>query len=417
MNKLLVIGYVWPEPNSSAAGRRMMQLLEFFLSEGYEITFATTASETGYTADLEGLGIRKEKIELNNESFDRFVTKLQPGVVLYDRYMMEEQFGWRVSESCPDALSILDTEDLHFFRKARQEAFKKGMDLTPSLLQSDLAKREIAAIFRCDLSLIISKVEMNLLQEKFQVPEELLMYLPFMEEMPSQDERSTLPLFNERQDFVSIGNFLHAPNQDAVLHLKQNIWPLIRKELPQARIHIYGAYVNQKDLQLHNEKEGFLIEGRALNAHEAIKKARVLLAPLRFGAGQKGKFIDAMKTGTPTATTNVGAEGMKAELPWNGVVADDEEAFALAAVQLYNDQKTWEGAVKNGFELLEKLYSKKGFSAVLRNRILDLLHGLKKHREYNFTGAMLKQHQLNSTKYLSKYIEIKNELERSTSKK
>ncbi|NJW54257.1 glycosyltransferase, partial [Salinimicrobium sp. CDJ15-91] len=107
--KLLVIGYVWPEPKSSAAGARMMQLLEFFLAEDYSITFATTAAKTEFMTDLPSLGIATEKIELNNESFDLFLKKISPEIVIFDRFMMEEQFGWRVAEVVPNALRILDT--------------------------------------------------------------------------------------------------------------------------------------------------------------------------------------------------------------------------------------------------------------------------------------------------------------------
>lgn len=176
--KLLVIGYVWPEPKSSAAGARMMQLLDFFLTESFSITFATTASKTDFMVDLPSRGIATEKIELNNESFDIFLKKIDPEIVIFDRFMMEEQFGWRVAEVCPEAIKILDTEDLHFYRKARQEAVKAGAELSPALLFSNIAKREIASIYRCDLSLIISEAEMQLLQSTFKVPEEILFYLP-----------------------------------------------------------------------------------------------------------------------------------------------------------------------------------------------------------------------------------------------
>lgn len=410
MKKLLVIGYVWPEPGSSAAGSRMIQLLKFFLSEGYSITFATTAQKSDFAANLSALGIASEKIELNNESFDLFIKNLMPDVVLFDRYMMEEQFGWRVSEACPKAVKILDTEDLHFFRKARQESFKKGLEMNTQLLQSDLAKREVASIYRCDLSLIISKVEMELLQETFQVPEELLCYLPFMQKNPTEEERIALPSFEQRDHFISIGNFLHEPNWDAVLNLKQNIWPLIRRELPEAEMHIYGAYPSEKVFQLHNDKEGFLIRGRATSAMEVVKQAKVLLAPLRFGAGLKGKFIDAMFAGTPAVTTTIGAEGMAGDLPWNGVLANDPEEFAGAAVDLYRSKEKWKQSQENGFRIVRENFSAEIHEKGFRKRINDLVQDLQQHREQNFTGAMLTQHRVNSVRYLSKYIELKNRL-------
>jgi len=113
---------------------------------------------------------------------------------------------------------------------------------------------------------MISQFEMHLLQDFFKVSKSLLMYLPFLEEVL---KGPFLP-FKEREHFVSIGNFLHAPNWDATLELKTKIWPLIKKKLPEAQLHVYGAYPSEKVLQLHNKKEGFLVKGRALNAKEVI---------------------------------------------------------------------------------------------------------------------------------------------------
>src|SRR5690606_21959094 len=101
--------------------------------------------------------------------------------VLFDRFMIEEQYGWRVQQECPSALKILDTEDLHSLRHARQQVVKKGKEHQALDLYSDLAKREIAAILRCDLSLIISEIEMDLLLSTYHIDPSLLHYLPFLE--------------------------------------------------------------------------------------------------------------------------------------------------------------------------------------------------------------------------------------------
>ncbi|MFM2367906.1 MAG: hypothetical protein RL619_202, partial [Bacteroidota bacterium] len=169
VQKILIIGFVWPEPNSSAAGGRMMQLISLFRAQGFRITFASPAQNSDFMVDLDEYEVDKKSIELNNSSFDLFVKDLNPTVVLFDRFMMEEQFGWRVAENCPDALRILDTEDLHCLRLARQKAFNENRIFTTSnLLSEDIAKREIASILRCDLSLIISEFEMEILESIFK---------------------------------------------------------------------------------------------------------------------------------------------------------------------------------------------------------------------------------------------------------
>ena len=174
MKKVLAIGYVWPEPNSSAAGSHMMSLLRLFKRQAWSVEFATPAQETEHMIDLSEEGITSQSIQLNCNSFDQYIEELEPDVVMFDRFMMEEQFGWRVEKVCPNAFKLLDTEDLQFLRNARHEAVKKETELTKAHLYSDLAKREIAAILRCDLSLIISSYEMELLQSEFNIDTKLL---------------------------------------------------------------------------------------------------------------------------------------------------------------------------------------------------------------------------------------------------
>ena len=170
MKKLLVIGFVWPEPNSSAAGSRMMQFIGLFQKQGYEVTFASAAQDSDFMVNLSEFGIEKAAIALNHSSFDEFVKTLQPNVVLFDRFMIEEQFGWRVVENCPNAIRILDTEDLHCLRIARQKALKQNRLFSINdLLVEEVAKREIASILRCDLTLMVSEFEMDVLQNVFRV--------------------------------------------------------------------------------------------------------------------------------------------------------------------------------------------------------------------------------------------------------
>jgi hypothetical protein len=135
-----------------------------------------------------------------------------------------------------------------------------NIDFNNDLLLNDIAKREIASIVRSDISLIISSFEINILKTVFKIESQLLYYLPFLVDL------SALPIsnkFEERHHFISIGNFLHEPNKDAVLQLKNKIWPLISEKLPNTELHIYGAYVPESIMQLTNLKEKFYVKGRA----------------------------------------------------------------------------------------------------------------------------------------------------------
>ena len=409
MNKnLLIIGFVWPEPKSSAAGSRMLQLINAFQSQNYKITFASPCAKSDNAFNLEGINVSQASIELNNSSFDAFIKDLKPDVVLFDRFMIEEQFGWRVAENCPEALRILDTEDLHCLRKAREQAFKDNNPSNTSYLFRDIAKREIASIYRSDLSLIISEAEMEILQNTFKVPKSLLLYLPFMLDEVTDKAINNLPKFKERQHFVTIGNFLHAPNYNSVLYLKETIWPLIRKQLPEAELHIYGAYASQKVNQLHNIAEGFLVKGYAKNVNQVMLHAKVCVAPLQFGAGLKGKLVDAMQNGTPCVTTNIGAEGMYGNLEPNGFVADDALEFANKAIMLYSNKVLWQEKQHNGFVVINKRFNKRVFKNKLINSLEETHKQLHEKRLNNFTGAMLQYHTMQSTKFMSRWIEEKN---------
>ncbi|NLN32216.1 MAG: glycosyltransferase family 4 protein [Flavobacteriaceae bacterium] len=404
-NKVLFIGLVWPEPTSSAAGKRILQLVEFFLKRGDAVIFSSAATKSEASFELNKWNVKEVPVQLNHSSFHEFLKKINPNIVVYDRFVSEEQFGWRVTQECPNAVQILDTEDLHFLRAAREKAYKKQEEID---LYNEITTREIASILRSDLSLMISEFEMDLLQNEFKITPSLLHYLPFLENTSlrwlSEVEAKS---FDERKDFIFIGNFLHEPNWQTVLHLKKNIWPKIKSKLPDANLQIYGAYPSQKVWDLHNEKQGFLVQGKAKDALEVISKARILLAPIPFGAGQKGKFIDAMQAGTPIATTSIGAEGMFSDvIP--GIIEDNENIFISKTIELYQKESLWHNAQEIGFQILNKKFDKNLFQEEFNQKIIEVQSNLSQHRKQNFIGQILKSNATNALKYMSLWIEAKN---------
>jgi len=407
--KVLIIGLVWPEPESTGASIRIMEHINLYQSQKWDITFACPAAKNDAASALNRLGINTNEILVNDKSFDDFISYLQPDIVLFDRFLMEEQFGWRVAAQCPSALRMIETIDLHCLREARHQQYKRthAAALQPEQkeLHNDIALREIASIYRSDLSIIISDYEYALLQSHFGIDERLLHLCPFM---LSQPNTSNIPSFASRQHFMSIGNFRHAPNWDAVLWLKEEIWPLIRAQLPQAELHIYGAYTPPKATALNNIKEGFIIKDRAESAQVVMQAARVCLAPLHFGAGIKTKLSDAMFAGTPSVTTSIGVEGMTGGLNWAGIIADDAQSFANAAVALYQNQELWLAAQHNGFNILSTIFNKKKNQQSLLQRILDAKANLEVNRQHNFMGLMLNHHHHRSIEFMSRWIEAKN---------
>ncbi len=407
--KLLILGLTWPEPNATAAGVRMMQLIQVFLKAGWELTFASTAGRNSNGADLDALGIKVQRIRINDEAFDVFLEALQPDMVLFDRFITEEQFGWRVAEIVPTALRLLDTEDLHSLRIARKQALEQQKTFhIGGWLGLEETKRELASIYRSDLSLIISKHEMQLLEE-LKVPRELLLYLPIWSEADYDAFSRNFP-FTSRKGFIFIGNGKHQPNYDAILYLREHIWPLIRKMLPTATVAVYGAYFTKELRSQHAPELGFHIKGYTEDAHWAMQQARINLVPLRYGAGLKGKLLLALENGTPSITTSIGAEGLLEKASERETVLDEPEAFARKAVSLYQNQKEWAILQRRGFDVLTEQFNGPHYEKALLDATEQLNENLKGHRTNNFIGAMLHHHNLQSTKFMSRWINCKNKL-------
>ena len=402
MKHLVIIGTVFPEPNSTAAGSRMLQLITFFRSEDYRVTFLCAASPTEHSANLKSMHVETVTVKLNDSSFETLLMELNPDTVLFDRFTTEEQFGWKVAEMAPQAVRVLDTEDLHFLRKGREEAFKQDIECSLSLLTGDIFKREMASILRCDLSLIISEFEMELLTKTFKIDSQLLHYLPLFAE-----NSEISPEYGGRRNFISIGNFLHEPNWQTVLQIKR-LWKDIRSQIPDAEVHIYGAYVPQKAMQLHNVKDGFLVKGRATDVAEVFNKARVLLAPIPFGAGIKGKLLDAMSLGLPNVTSSIGAEAMHGLLPWSGYIADNDAELFEKSVFIYQNASAWNAARDNGYRIISEMFSKDLFLSDFSARLIQISENLSNLRAQNYMGQILQHHQFQSTKYMGKWIEEKN---------
>ncbi len=408
--KVFIIGYVWPELQSSAAGLRSWNLIQSFQEAGWSVAFACAAKKNSFTAILEEKGVQTIPIELNHSSFDIIVKNFNPNFVVFDRFITEEQFGWRIQEHCPKAIRILDTQDLHFLRRTREKAIKAQsnslFEFEPFHLCSPPSEdvlREISSIYRCDATLVLSSFEFQLLTETFKIPQNFIHLSRFHYPRPPDS-----PGFHERENFIFIGNFRHPPNLDGIQWLRRSIWPVIYQKLPKAQVFIYGAYPPKIMMKLTEPNIGFHVEGFTPDQFQVLKKHRVNLAPLRFGAGIKGKITDGWWAGLPVITTPIGAEGMADELPWGGDISTEAQDFAEKAVQLYTDELQWRDAQSRGFEILRSFYDHSVNSKALILYLLKLKDQLEERRKSNLIGSILNFHTHRSTKYFSQWIEEKS---------
>lgn len=401
--RTLLLGKVWPEPSATAAGRRTMDVLQALQRAGHELHFATASAQAEQGLDLSALGVAEHAVQVNDSAFNRWITELKPSVVIFDRFMTEEQFGWRVEQNCPAAMRVLDTSDLHCLRKAREDVVLKGAALN---LLNELALREIASIHRCDLSLMISEFEMELLRCTFGIADSQLAYWPFFLPPPAATRS-----FAKRKHCILIGSFLHAPNVDAARWCIAEIWPRVRTVLPDVELHLYGSYGEKYAGELNRPQHGIHFKGRAKDALRAMESYRLNLAPLRFGAGLKGKLFDGFQTGTPGIVTPMAVEGILGDLEWGHLPTDDSEAFADAIVRSYHSEAEWSALQQAGQRIAVERFNSSDWQDRLPDWIDRSLDVLEQSRHQQFTGRMLRHHQHRSTEFMSRWIEAKQRLQ------
>lgn len=234
--------------------------------------------------------------------------------------------------------------------------------------------------------------------------------------------------FEDRKDYVTVGGFKHAPNIDSIRLLKYEIWPRIRKQLPTSRLHIYGAYPTHEILAMHDERTGFIVHGAVDDLDAVLRKGRVLLALLRFGAGIKGKIVDAWRCGCPVVTSPVGAEGMtnnesnassnidgeqftnEIDGSWGGMIASDTNNFVDAAVKVYTHKDHWRSCQDKENGLLKLLFDGRTNLPLVEDSICNGIMDLSRRRRLDVVGAILWRGAQRSTEYFSRWIELKESL-------
>ena len=420
--KLLCISTNWPEANATAAGVRMHELIAIFISQKFEITFAATSKNLEGLHTLNEKGITTRQILVNDPSFDLLLEEITPDIVLFDRFISEEQFGWRVRDILPNALTILDTEDLHCLRALREEqttSYIKQHKETPyslfdhatdldELNSRGLTKRELASIFRCDLNLVVSSFEMTVLVDHFKVPSHLCLLLPITYPKQHLQAHRASADYHKRSGYFFIGNGLHKPNIDAIKCLYFSIWPLIKKQHKLADIYIYGAYLPQQIHELHKPNIGFHILGEVKDVKTPFTRHRINLVPLRFGAGIKGKILEGLIYGCPHITTSIGKEGMDYTVNWPGKVANKSAEFAQMSVALYQDKAQWEKLNNEGYKLIDQSFERSIYKIKFLEYLTQISNSLEDHRGKNFMGSLLQEQQFQASKYMSLWITEKN---------
>ncbi|CAK0828341.1 unnamed protein product [Prorocentrum cordatum] len=232
-------------------------------------------------------------------------------LVVFDGFNAEERFGHYVRDLAPGAMRVLDMQDFHALRAGREELVERGA--TPAEVKahrpgvgSPVLLRELASIHRCDATLAVSEEERAMLVDVYGVPAHKVHAATFGHEELSP--LAELPGFAARRDVMFIGNWRHRPNRDCAKWLVREVWPHVHELLPELRLNVYGANHTAEDMALTDERIGAVVQGYCKDVGQAMRGHRLLAAPLRYGAGVKGKLVEAMRWGLVTATTPVGVE-------------------------------------------------------------------------------------------------------------
>lgn len=441
--RVLVVGPVWPERTSSAAGVRSSDLIQILQEHGFQVLCVSPSRLNAHTEALaRDFNVQCIQADANTDAFEKLLLAATPQLVLFDRFVAEEMYSWQVRQFAPTALRVLDLQDVHFVRKAREWLVtKRGVDVADTLdmhtlpvdAVEQLAIRELAAIHRSDLTLFVSDVERDVLVNRFQVDGDALHCCDFFYPSPAESDAAHKlgPAFAERQHVAFIGSFKHAPNVDAVEWLTRQILPHFRSvsagtgaraTVDTPEVHIYGSYADAARFRkLHDPSRGVRLMGFAPDAHDTLRQYRLTVAPLRFGAGIKGKIADSWHVGTPCVATSIGAEGMAlrgagagdASAPgWGGAIADDPVSFASAMSALYANERQWTAAQAAGVAICRTRYDRERNAESLMERLEEALERRQAVREQNWVGRILWSEKFRATEYMSRFIRAKNALKK-----
>jgi GT2 family glycosyltransferase/glycosyltransferase involved in cell wall biosynthesis len=348
--QVLVIDAETPRPQHDSASLRLVNLMRLLIDDGAHVVFLP-ADLRHVDGDTERL--RQHGIEAWHAPFaTRASAWLREhgsrfDVVMLSRHYVAAEFLPLVRRFAPQAKLVFDTVDLHFLRELRGAELAGDAGLQRAAERT--RDRELALMRQADTTLVVSPVERDLLSAS--LPEARVEVVANLHEVAS----TGLP-FEQRHDLVFVGGFRHPPNVDAVLWFGREIFPLIRARQPGIRFHCIGMAPPAEVMALQAQP-GITVHGHVAELGPYMDSARIALAPLRFGAGVKGKVNLSMAHGQPVVATSCAVEGMHLSDGHDVLVADEAAAFADAVLRLYDDGELWRRLSANGRDNIARHFS------------------------------------------------------------
>ena len=349
--RILFVDATTPEPDKDSGSLRLTNLMQCCRNLGYGVTFfADNRDYAGvYTRNLQKSGIEvlyQPWLESLHDFFrdrgDEF------DYVVISRHYVAINYVSLLKRNCPRARFIFDTVDLHYLREQRLASMENSLPLKRTAAQTRRA--EMSVIKASDATLVVSTVEKEVLAK--DAPGEKVHILSNIHEVPGRDKG-----FADRKDIYFVGGYQHPPNIDAACWFVNDVWPLIHQQLPDLHFHLIGSKAPERIRALSGD--GVVFHGFVESLQPFLSGCRLAVAPLRYGAGVKGKVNMSMAHGQPVVATPAAVEGMFAEHERELLVAEDAESFANEVVRLYQDEDLWNRLSAASTQNVEEHFSMK----------------------------------------------------------
>lgn len=364
LKKVLVIDSYTPMPDQDAGSLRMYRIMQVLVELGIKVSFLpeNRTYDRKYTPLLQGIGVESH-YHPYLDSIEGYLQKQGSDfdTVIISRRDVATKFLGEVKKHCVNAKIIFDTVDLHFVREARENALKTGNEV--DIHKSGNSSPELKLARVADIIWVVSEAEKQVLSDI--APDLNVEVISLIHEVEKTEiGRSS------RDGIVFIGNFLHPPNSDAVRFFIDDILPLVRNKLGDIKVSIVGANPPKQVKKYAKTINNVEVTGFVDDIAPYLNNAVLSVAPLRFGAGVKGKISSSMSLGLPVVTTSVGAEGMNISHYENAMIGDDAESFANSIIELYQDSGLWEKISQNGYKNIDNLFSFDTVRSALRASVV-----------------------------------------------
>jgi GT2 family glycosyltransferase/glycosyltransferase involved in cell wall biosynthesis len=346
---ILVIDHHLPMPDRDSGSLRMFQILKLLHRLGHRVTFIpdNLANIPPYTAELQKRGIEVVYHPYIKKVRDYLISRgSEFDAVILSRCQFAQKHIADVRHYAPQARIIFDTVDLHFVREAGEARITGDPEMQRKAQATQQLEYDL--IGKADETWSVSSSELRLLKARW--PHKSIQVVSNIVDVAG----SRTP-FSLRRDWLFIGGFRHTPNVDAVLFFMQEIYPLVSRRLGEAKFYIIGDNAPPEIVALGNDR--IVIAGLQRDAGPFFDSVRLSVAPLRFGAGVKGKINQSMAFGVPVVATSVAVEGTELRDREEVLVADEPEDFARALIELYESEELWNRLSENGIERTRALYS------------------------------------------------------------